>query len=133
MLRKVHIWLASYLLVSPLLVLTACANEHFFPRLRPLFPGVDEAAVSPKARPALAKAKVDFQLARQASPPQYAHYVGKAPYSNSKIYEGDGYRLTLVNKDFVHYQEVGPDIVLDPSLTGGRSYHYNEIDRAGME
>jgi len=129
MLRKVHIWLASYLLAALFPALTSCASEHFFPRVKPLFVGLNEAAVPAKSRTALAKAKVDFQLARHASAPQYAHYVGTAPYTNSKIYEGDGYRVTLVNKNVVAYQEIGPDIVLDPSVTGGSSYHYNEVDR----
>jgi hypothetical protein len=89
--------------------------------------------VPANARPALARAKVDFQLARHASPPQYAHFVGTASSGDAKVYEGDGYRLTMVNRDLVHHQEVGPDIVLDPAITGGRSYRYDEIDRSSQD
>jgi len=108
-------------------VSTSCADEHFFPKVRSLFPGMNEAAVPAKARPALAKAKVDFQLARHAQAPQYAHYVGTAPGGDGKVYEGEGYRLTMVSKEFVHRQEAGPAIVLDPSITGGGAYRYDEI------
>lgn len=129
MLQKVNIRLARYLLVAAFPVLTCCAGEHFFPRVKPLFVGLNEGSVPAKSRTALAKAKVDFQLARHASAPQYAHYVGTTPYTNSKVYEGDGYRVTLVHKDMVAYQDVGPDIVIDASVTGGNSYKYNEVDR----
>lgn len=112
-------------------LLPACANDHFFPRLRPLFAGLDESRVPASQRRALAEAKVDFQLARQGQPPRYARPAGVLPCSHSQVFRGDGYQVTLVDKDLAYLTLKGPEIVVEPSITQGRPYHYDEIDRLG--
>ena len=114
-----------------LTTLPSCANEHFFPRLRPLFAGLDESRVPATARTALAQAKVDFQLARHGQTPRYAHSAGTLPFTHSEVFQGNGYVVTLVKKDMVHIQLAGPEIVLDSSITQDKPYHYDEIDRLG--
>jgi hypothetical protein len=105
-----------------------CASDHFFPRLKPLFVGLDESKVPATSRTALAQAKADFSLARQGQRPVYARYTGTLPYSHSQTFRGSGYTLTLVNKSYVRSVSVGPDIVIDPSITGEKIYRYDEID-----
>ncbi len=112
-------------------VLSACASEHFFPRLKPLFAGLEESQVPVSARRSLAEAKVDFQLARQGMNPHYAKAAGTLPCSHSRVFEGNGYQLTLVDKDLAHITLKGPQIVLGSRITQGQSYHYDEIDRLG--
>src|SRR6266446_5026733 len=114
-----------------LLSLSGCAgsqNPHYFPRLHPLFAGFDETRIRPSAKAALAEAKADFQLARHGKAPQYAKYVSTIPYTHSRIYQGKGCRVTLVNKDLVVSHYVGPQIVLDASITGGEPFTYDEIE-----
>ncbi len=113
-------------------LLPACANDHFFPRLKPLFAGLDESRVPAAARAALARAKVDFQLARHGETPRYALHVGTLPCTHSQVFQGRGYQVILVNKDLVNTTETGPEIVLDSSITQGKPYHYDEIDRLGQ-
>ena len=96
----------------------------------PLFAGLDEAKVPQSAKTALAQAKADFQLARHGKAPRYAHYVSGVPYTRSKVYEGNHYRLTLVDKELVRPQEHGPAIELDGKITGGAPFQYDEIDRS---
>jgi len=114
-----------------LALLPACANDHFFPRVKPLFAGLDESRVPASARTALAQAKVDFQLARHGEIPRYARPAGIIPCTHSQVFEGNGYQVTLVNKDLVHVLFKGPEIVLNTSITCGAPYHYDEIDRLG--
>ena len=111
--------------------LVSCANEHFFPKTRPLFVGLDEARVPAAAKPSLAKAKEDFQRARHGQEPVHARYLETLPSSNSKVFQGDGYRVTLVSKNFVHCVQTGPDIVLESCLTGGRPCRYDELELVG--
>jgi len=123
--------LVSLVLLLAFLILPGCAiteNPHFFPRLRPLFAGLDETKIRPGAKAALAEAKADFQLARHGKAPQYAKYVSTIPYTHSRIYQGKGYRLTLVHKDLVGCCFVGPSIVLDASITGGKPFAYDEVE-----
>ena len=123
--------LASAVLSIALLVLPGCAttkNPHFFPRLHPLFAGLDETKIRPGARAALAEAKVDFQLARHSKAPQYAKYVSTIPYTHSRIYQGKGYCITMVHKDAAGCRSDGPEIVLDASMTNGKPFSYDEID-----
>ena len=114
-----------------LALLSGCASVHFFPQTKPLFLGLDETRVPVAARAALAQAKVDFQLARQGEPPRYAKYVKTISYSYSKVYQGNGYKVTEVNKNLVDVRMAGPEIVLEPSLTGDKPYHYDEIVSVG--
>jgi hypothetical protein len=121
----------SALLFLTFLAFSACAlptNPHWFPRARPLFAGLDEGKVRPSARAALAEAKVDFQLARHDKALRYAKYVSTIPYTNSRVYQGKGYRLTIVHKDLGVSHSDGPDILLDASITGGKPFSYDEID-----
>jgi hypothetical protein len=108
-------------------ILTGCADEHFFPKAHGVFPGLNESRVSPRARQALAEAKVDYMRARRGEQPQYAHFVSQNP--KGKRYEGNGYELTMVNNHMMVYSDVGPDIVLSPSITGGQSLHFSDIER----
>ena len=119
------------ILVIALLLLSSVAggaSDHFFPRLKPLFAGLDESKVPAGSRTALAQAKVDFQLARHGKRPAYAHYTGTLPYSHSETFQGNGYILTMVNKNLVYSVSVGPEIVIDARITGGKTYRYDEID-----
>ncbi|HEY2574232.1 MAG TPA: hypothetical protein VGH65_09190, partial [Verrucomicrobiaceae bacterium] len=119
------------ILVIGLLLFSAvavCASDHFFPRLKPLFAGLDESKVSAGSRTALAQAKADFQLARHGKRPAYAHYTGTLPYSHSETFRGEGYILTMVNKNLVYGVSMGPEIVIDSRITGGKTYNYDEIE-----
>jgi len=120
--------LAAFLIASFLLSSTSCANPHFFPRLRPLFPGLAETDLSAPARNSLAQAKADFLLLKQGKPPQYARFVSTIPNTRSRVYEGQGYRLTRVREDNIYPHKFGPEIVVSPSITGGKAYHYDEVD-----
>src|SRR4051812_13392062 len=92
-------------------LLSSCANPHFFPRTRPLFAGLDEANVPPTAKNSLAKAKVDFQLAKHGKAPHYAKLAHTIPHTRSQVFEGSGYRLTMVHKDTQYPHRQGPEIV----------------------
>jgi hypothetical protein len=121
-------------LAIALLVFPACAGQisaSFFPRMHPLFAGLDETKVRPGAKTLLAEAKADFQLARHGKAPQYAKYSGTIPYTHSRVFEGRGYRITLVKKDIVDSFYEGPKIVLDASITGGGPFAYDEVEVTG--
>lgn len=115
-------------ILTATLCCSACQNPHFFPRLRPLFAGLDESRVPAAARSALAEAKVDFQLARHGAAPRYARFVSEARYSHTRCFQGRGYRLTMVNEGLVVSSRTGPAITIDSSITGGKPYRYDEID-----
>lgn len=117
--------------IALILCLPACAatkDPHFFPRLHPLFAGLDESKMRPAAKAALAEAKVDFLRVRRGQKPQYAQYTRTAPHDGSKIYEGWGYCLTVVHKQIGGSCSDGPAIVLTPKITGGKPYSYDEVD-----
>ena len=123
--------IAALALSILLVVLPGCAgtqNANFFPRTRPLFAGLDETKVCACARPSLAKAKADFQLARHGKEPRFAKYISTIPYTHSRVFEGKGYRITMVDKDLVGPRLVGPGIVLDASITGGKPFAYDEVE-----
>lgn len=113
--------------LATLALLSGCASVHFFPRTRPLFVGFDEQHLSDAGRAALERGKADFQRARGGNEPLYARYVRTLPDSRSKVYQGDGYELTLVD-DGTLWHKSGPQIVLDVTLTGGKPYRYDEVD-----
>ena len=118
--------LAFALLVACLL--SSCANPHFFPRLQPLFPGLDEAGLSAADQTALAQARTDFMLVKHGKTPQYAKLVSADPHSRSRVYQGQSYSLTSVREENMYPLRTGPEIVFSPSLTGGKSYRYDEVD-----
>lgn len=119
---------AAILAIGAASLLASCADPHFMPRTRPLFIGLEETAVPDSARNSLNRAKADFQLARNGRAPLYARYVEVIPHSSSKVYEGDGYRLTLVREEFPHGYREGPAIVISSRITGGAAFHYDEVD-----
>lgn len=96
--------------------------------MRPLFVGLDDQQVSGTKRSALAQAKVDFQLTRSGKPPLYAKFVGTLPYSMSKVYQGNGYEITMVDDSSFAGRSLGPKIVISPQITGGELFKYDEID-----
>lgn len=116
------------ILFTAVSLLSSCANPHFFPRLRPLFPGLDEAQVPVSAQSALQHAKCDFQLAKHGKSPQYAKFVHTIPHTRSKVYEGQGYCLTMVHEDSRYPLRMGPEIIVLPSITGAGAYRYDEVD-----
>jgi hypothetical protein len=93
-----------------------------------LFPGLDEAGLSAADMTALAQAKTDFVLVKHGKTPQYATLISADPYSRSRVYQGKSYRLTSVREDNTYPLRNGPEIVFSPSLTGGKPYHYDEVD-----
>jgi hypothetical protein len=109
-------------------VLSSCANPHFFPRLHPLFPGLEEANLSPHAQNCLAQAKSDFLLLKHGEAPRHATLARTVPHSRSKVYEGPGYRLTMVREENSCAPRMGPEIMVASTITGGPAYHYDEID-----
>ena len=108
------------------------ANPHFFPRLRPLFVGLDESRVPARAKNALQEAKVDFQRARLAEPPRFAVYSGESSDPKGKVYQGQGYQITEVHEEAVNIWYDGPKITLESSVTGGKAYQYSEVNREGQ-
>jgi hypothetical protein len=110
------------------LLLASCSSPHFFPRTQPLFAGLDESRMSTKSQQTIAKAKVDFRLAQKGMTPQYAKYIHTIPHTRSKVYEGDGYRVTMVKEDNSFRLRTGPEIVVSSCITGGRAYRYDEVD-----
>ncbi len=110
------------------LTATGCANPHFFPRLRPLFVDFDETKVPSSAQNALLQAKSDFQRARHYETPRYAVYCGSSSSPRGRVYQGHGYRVTMVHDETPTGWFDGPEIVLEPSITGGPAYRYTEVD-----
>ena len=123
---EIRLFLMAGVMASTLLV--GCANPHFFPCTRCLFPGMDESSVPSRCRQALAEAKEDFQRVQHGQLPAHAKFVCGIACTHSKIFDGNGYRITLVDKDFPSQHAKGPDIVLHSSLTGGAAYHYDRIE-----
>ena len=124
----------STLLSIALLALSACAGPNsasFFPRMHPLFAGLDETKVCGCAKESLAKAKADFLLARRGKEPVHAKYVSTIPYTHSRVFEGKGYCITMVKKDIVDSFYEGPKIVLNSSITGGKPFTYDEVEVTG--
>lgn len=107
---------------------TSCSSPHVFPRLKPLFVGLDESALNPVAKRKLAKAKTDFQCVRTSGKPFHAQDSGRVPHSKTRKFVGDGYEITMVDSwaGFVHSH--GPKICIQPSITGGKAYHYDEVE-----
>lgn len=114
-------------MVGGSMTLSACANPHFFPYDRPLFSGMEHVKGTPEAQRALAEAKEDFTRALHDQEPLHARYVSTLPYSHSRVYVGNGYRLTIVHQDLINYQKDGPAITLDSTITGGAPYSFDEI------
>lgn len=108
--------------------LSSCASHSVMPRTKALFAGLDESRLSSIALGKLAKAKRDFECVRACGKPCHASDVGLVSHSQSRRFAGDGYEITLVNtwSGFIHRQ--GPEIVIDPSITGGKPFRYDEID-----
>jgi hypothetical protein len=106
----------------------AGASAHFFPRLRPLFVGLNESALSPAARKDLAQARFDFVRARHGEKPRFAAFTGMDADLHARVYQGSGYRLMIVHEEAPHSYFVGPAIELDGRLTGGAPIHYSEVD-----
>jgi hypothetical protein len=128
-LRIVSSKVYSGLFVLVALGLTACANPHFFPRARPLFVDFDDTKVPQSAHHALLEAKSDFQRARHYETPRFATYSGCSCQPRGKVYQGRGYRVTMVHEENSTLCLDGPEIVLEPSITGGQPYRYSEVDR----
>jgi len=112
---------------------TGCAggSPHFMPRMHPLFAGLDEQKLGGGAKAMLAEARTDFILARRGQNPQFAKYASTIPYTHSRVFEGSGYQLTLVNKNEIARLYVGPKIVLNSKITGGEPFTYDEVDCLG--
>jgi hypothetical protein len=77
-------------LAAALSLLASCANPHFLPRTRPLFPGLNEHSVSVENQAALSQAKADFLQVKHGNPPVHARLVQTLPHSRSKVYQGQG-------------------------------------------
>ncbi len=125
--------LSLVLLAIACAVPTGCVggNPHFFPRMHPLFAGLDEQKFRGGAKAMLAEAKADFILARHGKDPQHAKYASTIPYTHSRVFEGRGYQLTLVKKDEIARLYVGPKIMLNSKITGGAPFAYDEVDCLG--
>lgn len=111
-------------LITILILSQGCVHFDPFVSLRPLFVGLDETGMSAKARTSLAEAKQDFALARKNMPPQYARSISHDPNVGAKRYQGRGYQLTIFSNGLRH--RVGQKIEVEPAITGGRSYFYDE-------
>lgn len=107
---------------------TSCSSPHVLPCLKPVFVGLDESKVPPTARNQLEKAKHDFRCVRACGQACHAHDSGRIPHTKSRKFVGDGYEITLVDSwaGFVHRR--GPQIVIQPCITGGKVYRYDEIE-----
>ena len=127
-LKIVYIKVIVCLYIIAGLTATGCANPHFFPRLRPLFIDLDETKVPASAQNVLLQAKSDFQRARHDEIPRYAVYSGASSNPRGKVYQGHGYRVTMVHEETPNGWFAGPEIVLEPGITGGLPYRYSEVD-----
>ena len=58
----------------------------------------------------------------------HAQFVTTIPYTRSRVFDGKGYRLTMVSNDKAPSHPHGPDIVINGSITGGKPYQYDEIN-----
>lgn len=119
------------LLLFPLVgfsLFSSCANPHFFPRTRPLFIGLNCQDHPASQLVALKHAKADFLQARHGKVPLYARHVRTIPNSLSKVYQGDGYEIIMVNDTSFTWHRLGPKIVLESKITGGKPIQYDEVD-----
>jgi hypothetical protein len=118
------------LLLAALLALTCsgCASHSVLPRTKALFAGLDESHLSATAISKLAKAKKDFQCVRACDKPCHASDAGRVPHSQSRRFTGDGYEIILVKASSGFNHREGVEIVIDSSITGGKPFHYEEID-----
>lgn len=107
---------------------TSCSSPHVLPCLKPVFVGLDESKVPETARHQLAKAKQDFRCVRACGTACHAHDGGPIPHTKTRKFVGDGYEITMVDSwaGFVHRR--GPQIVIQPCITGGKPYRYDEIE-----
>lgn len=114
-------------LALALATLTACSNPHFFPHSRPLFSGLDEARVPAESQHILAQAKADFRQARRNRAPAHASLVSRKPTPTGQIsvYQGNGYQIEVAENSPAGRE--GPRIVIEPRVTGGRVYEYDEV------
>ncbi len=118
------------LLLATLFTLTcsSCASHSVLPRTKALFAGLDESHLSAAAVSKLSRAKQDFQCVRACGKPCHASDAGRVPHSQSQRFSGDGYQITLVKASSGFNHREGVEIVIDSSITGGRPFHYEEID-----
>jgi len=110
------------------LALSGCASHSVLPRTKALFAGLDETHLTPTAATRLAKAKRDFQCVRACGKPCHASDAGGVPHSQSRRFTGDGYEIILVKASSGFNHREGVEIVIDSSITGGKPFHYEEID-----
>lgn len=110
------------------LALASCASHAVLPRTKALFAGLDESHLPAAAVVKLAKAKRDFQCVRACGKPCHASDAGRVPHSQSRRFTGDGYEITLVNASSGFNHREGVEIVIASSITGGKPFHYEEID-----
>ena len=124
---------ASSLIACAGAILAGCAggDSHFMPRTHALFAGFDEQRLGGAAKAMIQEAKADFQLAKHGDDPRYAKFASTVPGTRSRVFEGRGYELTLVNKDEIARHYVGPKIVLKSAITGGVPFAYDEVDCLG--
>lgn len=123
---KPRILMKALMLFMILMLSQGCSSLYCFVTFRPLFVGLDESGLSAKARAALAEARYDFALARKDKPPQYARLVSDDPLLESKTYQGRGYQLTIFNGGGSAGDRVGQKILIEPVITGGAPYRYDE-------
>ena len=120
----------SILILSSVLAIacTECSSPHVFPRLKPLFVGLDESALSQASKNKLTHAKVDFQCARKGEPPRFASDAGGIRHTRSRRFIGDGYEIIIVDASAGFVRRTGPEITIASCITGGKPYHYDEIE-----
>ncbi|MBB5037555.1 hypothetical protein [Prosthecobacter dejongeii] len=108
------------------ILFSSSCGTHWDPLVsfKPLFFGLDETNISPKAIDALAEAKHDFALARKGRPPHFARLIGDDSTIGAKCYQGRGYRLTI----FINgsRNRVGQKIEMESEITGSAPYLYDE-------
>lgn len=110
------------------LICTNCAPHAVLPRTKALFAGLDESRLPAAAVAKLAKAKRDFACVRACGKPCHASDAGRVPHSQSRRFTGDGYEITLVKASSGFNHREGVEIVISPSITGGKQFRYEEID-----
>lgn len=107
-----------------LMLTSGCASFDPFLSFKPLFAGLDESGMTAAARSAVAEARFDFERARKNHPPHYARLIRHDAKAGFKCYQGRGYRLTIYGGGPRH--RVGQKIEVEPAITGGRPYSYDE-------
>ena len=124
----IRLLLNFYLACLLLMLATGCASHSVLPRTKALFAGLDATRLSPAAAIKLAKAKKDFQCVRACGKPCHASDAGRVPHSQSRRFTGDGYEIILVKASSGFNHREGVEIIIDSSITGGKPFHYEEID-----